>query len=82
MNAQENRNLFRLAICYITGIVHTDGNVQNADASSMSMSWPIDGDVYIPKVTVNNVVTISSLVSNIGMSTATINSTNWEILGG
>ena len=37
---------YRFAVCYITGIVHTDANVQNADASSMSMSWPIDGDVY------------------------------------
>ena len=39
-------SLLRLAVCYITGVVHTDGNVRNADASSMSMSWPIDGDVY------------------------------------
>ena len=81
-----DRELFRLAVCYITGVVHTDGNVQNADASSMSMSWPIDGDVYIPLSTASWAASSSGSIGSISTffndGGTAINTANWQILGG
>ena len=72
---------YRWAICYITGIVHTDANVQNADASSMSMSWPIDGDVYYYNSTSD--LAAANLVTTFWTTSAAWASiTNFDVLGG
>ena len=80
-----NHDQYRFAIVYITGVVHTDGNVQNADASSMSMSWPIDGDVFSAGSSIAitaNASTGAVTIGGISDGAISTTSNNWEILGG